>query len=122
MKSPELSKVDIWGTFPSSSGNLNQELEELKERCRYLTDKPMKNPLFIRHKPLSKRHHTPHETRLSEGCVKHFNSVILNPYYRNRVKDKTGCVIDDYVTNSISFETARSLLLKAVQRVLFYLH
>lgn len=113
MKNQELRNVDIWGTFPSSSGELNEELEELKERCRYLTNKRMNEPLFIRHTHVNKSHHTPHETRLSHGCVKHFDSIILNPYYLKRVKGKAVCVIDDYITNGISFEAARNLLLEA---------
>lgn len=113
MKSPELRNVDRWGIFPSSSGNLNEELEELKERCRYLTNKRMKEPLFIRHTAVGKSHHTLHETRLIQGCVKHFDSIILNPYYSSRIKGQVVCVIDDYTTNGTSFETARNILLKA---------
>lgn len=113
MKNPELRKVDIWGTFPSSNGNPNEEQEELKERCRYLTGKQMNKPMFFRHIPVSKSHHTPHETRLITGCTKHFDSITLNPYYASRVRGKTVCVIDDYITNGTSFETARNLLLKA---------
>lgn len=121
MKSPELREVNIWGVFPSSSGNLNEELEELKERCRYLTYRKMKEPLFIRHIAVGKSHHTPHELRIRQGCVKHFASVILNPYYSSRVKGKVVCVIDDYTTNGISFETARNLLLEAGARKVIFI-
>ncbi|PEA83814.1 phosphoribosyltransferase [Bacillus pseudomycoides] len=113
MKSPELRNVDRWGIFPSSSGILNEELEELKERCRYLTNKKMNEPLFIRHTPVKKSRNTDHDIRLKQGCVKHFDSIILNPYYSNKIKGKVVCVIDDYTTNGISFETARNLLLNA---------
>lgn len=113
MKSAELRNVDRWGTFPTSSGETNQEVEELKERCRYLTGKKMNDPIFIRHTRVDKSRHTPYETRISEGCVKHFDSIVLNPYYAKRIKGKTVCVIDDYMTNGISFETARNLLIKA---------
>ncbi|XMA29144.1 phosphoribosyltransferase (plasmid) [Bacillus bombysepticus] len=113
MKSPELRNVDRWGIFPSSSGNLNEELEELKERCRYLTNKRMNAPLFIRHTAVEKSRNTDHEIRLKQGCVKHFDSIILNPYYSSRIKGQVVCVIDDYTTNGISFETARNLLFNA---------
>jgi hypothetical protein len=112
MKSQELRNVDIWGTFTTSSGNLNEELEELKERCRYLTNKRMNEPLFIRHTAVGKSRETL-ETRLSEGCKKHFDSIVLNPFYSRRVKGKVVCVIDDYTTNGISFEAARNLLFNA---------
>ncbi|AZU62568.1 phosphoribosyltransferase [Neobacillus mesonae] len=114
MKNPELRNVDIWGTFPSSSSIINDEVEELKERCRYLTGRKMTQPLFIRHTPVEKSHETAHEIRLTQGCTKHFNSIILNPYYNSsRIRGKVVCVIDDYLTNGPSFETARNLLLKA---------
>lgn len=37
----------------------------------------------------------------------------LNPYYSSKVKGQVVCVIDDYITKGISFETARNLLPKA---------
>lgn len=113
MKNDLLREVGLWGTFPSSTGKINEEVEELKERCRYLTGLKMNEPLFIRHTLVSKSHHTHHSVRLSEGCTKHFNSIHLNPYYSKRIKGKVVCVIDDYTTNGISFETARNLLFSA---------
>ncbi|WP_426414471.1 phosphoribosyltransferase [Bacillus subtilis] len=113
MKSKDLREVGLWGIFPSSSGQINNEVEELKERCRYLTGKRMNEPLFIRHTSVNKSHHTEHNKRLQVGCVKHFESIILNPFYSKKVKGKVVCVIDDYVTNGTSFEAAKNLLLKA---------
>lgn len=117
MKTPELRNVEIWGTFPTSDGTINLELEELKERCRYLTGRRMTEPLFIRHTAVEKSRNTPHQTRIEHGCKKHFNSLMLNPYYNSRrIKGKVVCVIDDYMTNGISFESARNLLLEAGAR------
>jgi hypothetical protein len=114
MKNDLLRKVDIWGVFPTSTGELNPELEELKERCRYLTNRRMKEPLFIRHTGVPKSRATNAQTRLQVGCIKHFDSIHLNPHYDSkRIKGKVVCIIDDYTTNGISFETARNLLLKA---------
>lgn len=116
MKNPELRGVEIWGTFPSSSSTkVNEELEELKERCRYLTGRQMTEPLFKRHTTVSKSRGTDEDERLRRGCKKHFDSIVLNDYYkqRNRIRNKVVCVLDDYLTNGISFETARNLLLAA---------
>jgi len=119
MKNPELREVDIWATFPSSSrSNINEELEELKERCRYLTGKKFSEPMFKRHTTVGKSHHTNDEERLRVGCKKHFDSIVLNDFYKqkNRIRGKVVCVLDDYLTNGISFETARNLLLEAGAR------
>jgi hypothetical protein len=117
MKDPVLRNVEIWGTFPTSNGTVNEELEELKERCRYLTRRRMTEPLFIRHISVEKSRNTPHDTRLNQGCKKHFDSITLNPYYNSsRIRGKVVCVLDDYMTNGISFETARNLLLQAGAR------
>lgn len=113
MKDPELRSVDVWGVFPTSTGSTNEEIEEMKERCRYLTGKRLNEPIFIRHKAVDKSHYTPHEERLKVGCVKHFESIILNPYYAKKLKGKSVCIIDDFLTNGTSFETARNLLLQA---------
>lgn len=113
MKDQILRETDIWGVFPTSSGVINEEVEELKERCRYLTGKRMKEPLFIRHTSVRPSRETNHHKRLEDGCKKHFDSIVLNPYYKNRIKDKTICIIDDYITNGTSFETVRNLLISA---------
>ncbi|MFB8426439.1 hypothetical protein ACFC4S_30995 [Priestia megaterium] len=119
MKSPELREVEVWGTFPSSSSTKdNEELEELKERCRYLTGRRLAKPLFIRHTTVPKSRGTNDEERLRIGCKKHFDSIVLNKYYKenNRIRGKVVCVLDDYLTNGISFESARNLLLAAGAR------
>lgn len=120
MKDTELRNVDIWGVFPTSSGSINEEIEELKERCRYLTGKRNKEPIFKRHTTVNKSHETSHHTRLSVGCIKHLNSINLNPFYSKKIKGKTICIIDDFLTNGTSFETARNLLVKAgAEKVIF---
>lgn len=113
MKSDDLRNVDIWGVFPTSSGAINNEIEELKERCRYLTGKRYNQPIFLRHTSVKKSHETRHDERLNVGCVKHLESIIINPYYNKKLKGKKICIIDDYLTNGISFETARNLLINA---------
>lgn len=113
MKDSDLRNVDIWSVFPTSTGRPNNEIEEIKERCRYLTGKRNNQPIFIRHTVVDKSHFTHHDKRLEVGCAKHFNSVMLNPNYKKKIKGKTICIIDDFLTNGISFETARNLLLKA---------
>ncbi|WP_342488520.1 phosphoribosyltransferase [Cytobacillus sp. FSL W7-1323] len=113
MKDSDLRNVDIWGVFPTSNGDNNNEIEEIKERCRYLTGKRNNKPIFIRHTVVDKSHYTHHDNRLKIGCSKHFNSIMLNPFYTKKIKGKTICIIDDFLTNGISFETARNLLLNA---------
>lgn len=113
MKDDDLRGVDIWGVFPTSTGTFNNEIEELKERCRYLTGKRYNEPIFIRHTGVQKSHETNHAERLGMGCTKHLESIIINPYYKKKLKNKKICIIDDYLTNGISFETARNLLINA---------
>ncbi|MCK8454652.1 phosphoribosyltransferase [Bacillus safensis] len=114
MKSSELRSVDLWGVFPSSGKIVNEEVEDLKDSCRYLTGRQINKPVLIRHTTVEKSHHTPNHVRLDVGCVKHFDSIILNPDVK--VKNKVVCLIDDYLTNGTSFETARNILLNAGAR------
>lgn len=111
MKSSLLRSVDLWGVFPSSGNNVNREVEQLKDSCRYLTGKKIDKPVFIRHTPVQKSHYTDNQVRLEVGCEKHFKSIILNPNIK--IKNKVVCIIDDYLTNGTSFETARNILLNA---------
>ena len=120
MKSDDLRKIDIWGIMPSSGSTLNEDMLEIKERCRYLTGKRVREPLFIRHTVVPKSHYTSHDERMRIGSSKHLDSININPYYRGKLSGKTVCILDDYVTNGQSFEALRNLLLKAgVARVIF---
>ena len=120
MKSDDLRKIDIWGIMPSSGSTLNEDMLEIKERCRYLTGKRVREPLFIRHTVVPKSHYTSHDERMRIGSSKHLDSININPYYRGKLSGKTVCILDDYVTNGPSFEALRNLLLKAgVARVIF---
>ncbi|GAE36468.1 phosphoribosyltransferase [Halalkalibacter akibai] len=109
---PMFKEVDIWSVMPSSSTDINEDLWALKERARILMGKRLVNPLFIRHTEIKKSHHYTNITdRLY--CDRHFQSIKINPEYRNKIKGKVICVLDDYLTNGTSFESIRTLLIKA---------
>lgn len=121
MKDEDLRKIDIWGVMPSSDCELNSDMVEIKERCRYLTAKRMKEAIFIRHTGVNKSHFTSPDERLRIGASKHLESIMINPYYRTRLKGKTVCILDDYITNGISFEALRNLLIAAgVEKIYFF--
>lgn len=112
----EFENTDIWAIMPSSGTEYNSEMMNIKEKIKYqfkgrydTTDQP----LIIRYKPVGKSHLTPRRERLHKGAAKHLESIHLNPYYRHKLKDKVVTVLDDYVTNGISFESIRNLLKEA---------
>lgn len=121
MKSDNLRKIDIWGIMPSSSTRLNDDMLEIKDRCRYLTNRRMKKDVFIRHTAVTKSHQTSYEIRRNVGAKKHLDSIMINPELKGRLKGKTVCILDDYVTNGISFEALRNLLLnEGVEKIYFF--
>ncbi|OJG83688.1 hypothetical protein RV14_GL000922 [Enterococcus ratti] len=113
MKSDELRQISIWGIMPSSGLALNEDMLEIKERCRYLTNVKNKNPLLTRHTAVEKSRTTEHGRRLEIGAKKHLDSIKLNPVYKGKLEGKTVCILDDYLTNGSSFEAVRNLLMKA---------
>jgi len=120
MKNDDLREIDIWGIMPSSGSILNSDMIEIKERSRYLTGKKLVEPLFIRHTPVQKSHYTSFDERMRIGSGKHLNSININPFYKSKLRGKTICILDDYVTNGTSFEALRNLLLKAgVEKIIF---
>ncbi|MBC1753411.1 phosphoribosyltransferase [Listeria seeligeri] len=120
MKSDELREIDLWSIMPSSGTTLNEDMLEIKERCRYLNGRKKKSPLFIRHKRTRKSHETSTEERLRIGAKKHLETINLNPEYKKFIKGKVVCVIDDYITNGASFEALRNILIKAgAKKVIF---
>lgn len=120
MKSDDLRNIQLWAIMPSSGSTLNSDMIELKERCRYLTGRYHTEPLFIRHTPVKKSHNTRFNERLLVGASKHLDSININPFYKGKLKGKTVCILDDYVTNGISFESLKNLLIAAgVEKIIF---
>lgn len=120
MQQEELYDIDIWAAMPSSGFESSEILNDLKDRCRYLTGKRMTEPLLIRYKRIAKSHEMERNERLALGARRLFDSVKVNPYYRRKLKGKTICVIDDYVTSGATTEMARNLLEKAgVKKIIF---
>ena len=122
--------IDIWGIFPSSSGDLStNEMFNFKERVRYFMNGrvPYTNADFkkypnilIRHTATSKSHFDNFQTRINYGATKHLNTICLNPAYKNKLSGKNVCIFDDYLTHGNSFECARNLLKAAgVNKIIF---
>src|SRR5699024_2191542 len=115
--------VDYWGSFPSSDlENTNTSVSFLKEAVRKIVNgKPKRGPeLFIRSTSIKPKHKSRTELRLSNKSDQDFDTLIINPKLINKIEGKVICIIDDYITNGYSAETAKHLLFKAgVKRVIF---
>lgn len=109
----------LWGVYPSShSTNDDTEvLSEFTHRLRTTVSRARLSvrgePLFVRHKPSTKR---------SGGGVgdrtdptNQIETIHLNPYYKSnkRLKGKRVIVIDDCTTYGVSFGVAAALLREA---------
>lgn len=120
MQYEELYNIDYWAAMPSSGTEPSEVLVEFKDRCRYLTGKKISKPLLIRYKKIKKSHSLPREERIKLGASRLFDSVKVNPYFKGKLKGKTICIIDDYVTNGATTEMARNLLEKTgVKKIIF---
>lgn len=120
--------VDFWGTFPSSTaGKLDTSASFLKEAVRKIvgglpqakrgTGEPVE--IFIRHNNMQSKHSSG-AIRLINKCSKDFETLILNPSLKGRIRGKVVCIIDDYITNGYSAEAAKHILLEAgASRVIF---
>lgn len=110
--------VSTWCIFPSSSTTLSPMMMEFKERVRYMRSSrepsnTIQNNLFIRHSAVEKSHEQGSEIREAKAAGLHFGSIMLDPAYSNKIKNKTVCIFDDYLNYGNSFEACRHLLLKA---------
>ncbi|MCP8876526.1 hypothetical protein ACEE24_06675 [Latilactobacillus curvatus] len=120
MQYEELYNIDYWAAMPSSGTEPSEVLVELKDRCRHLTGKRVSEPLLIRYKKIEKSHYLSPEERIKMGASRLFDSVTINPYFKGKLKGKTICLIDDYVTNGATTEMARNLLEKTgVKKIIF---
>lgn len=122
--------VNDWACFPSSSsGNItSNEMYKFKEvvRCMMKGGTPRNSAytsypnLFVRYKDNIKTHSLSSYERTQIGATTHFDTIHINPAYRDKLKGRKVCVFDDYLTHGNSFEAARNLLRKAgVSNIIF---
>lgn len=116
----EFSQVHYWGVYPSSSTDINEDLEYFKDKARQSYKGISKEPILIRTTSVQKRHLKGRDARIAEGCDSQLGSIEINPYYKGKLKGKCICIIDDFTTYGTSCETARALLEAAgVARLIF---
>ena len=114
--------VQDWAIAPSSSTELNQVMRDLKERVRLMMYGRKPEPIFLRHTAASKSMYDSQMARRYNNnyCQKHFQTIIVNPVYKKKLKNRVVCVIDDYLTNGNTFETLRNLLVACeVKKIIF---
>lgn len=116
---PEFREIKDWAIMPSSGIELNKDMWLFKEKARELMNGKKMEPIFIRHTATFKSH-DPRNAAFRLPCDRHFDTIVLNDKYKGKLKGRTVCVFDDYLTNGTTFETARNLLKKeGVKKVFF---
>ena len=117
----DLREIDYWGVYPSSNANTwNEDLVAFKEEARKIYKTREQEEIFIRKSNARKRHQMNKRHRKDEGCNSQFNTIILNPKYKGKLKGKTVCIIDDFTTYGSSCETSRILLNKeGIKKLVF---
>lgn len=121
---PYFDKIDYWGTFPSSKpDNTVTSVSFLKEAVRVLIDgKPRRGPeILIRQMPMKSKHNSSSTLRLINKSDKDFDTLIVNPALVDKIKGKVVCIIDDYITNGYSAESAKHLLFNAGAKEVVFL-
>lgn len=116
----EFRDIKDWGIFPSSGINFNEDLNDFKEKARKLMNGKKVDPILIRHKATWKSHESKALGKDRLPSDRHFETIIINPVYKNKLKDRVVCIFDDYLTNGTSFEATRNLLLhEGVKKIFF---
>lgn len=107
----------MWGTFPSSSSNNqdNEVLSDFTHRLRTTVSAvrlaKRGEPLFIRHRPSSKRSYGGGGDRTNPS--EQIETLHINPAYRKQIRKRNVIMIDDCTTYGLSFGVAAAFLRKA---------
>lgn len=117
---PEFREIKDWGIMPSSGKDLNQDMLLIKEKARELMNGRKKEPMFFRHTQTWKSHEAWQNGFDRKPCDRHFDTIILNPYYKGKLKNRTVCIFDDYLTYGTTFEAARNILLSEKVKKVFF--
>lgn len=120
VSSPYLRDVQNWGIFPSSTTTFNEEMLNFKDHTRYIMNGKTSKPIFLRSQPVQKSHYISNAA-IRIPCNRHLDTIYINPYYKNKLTNRTVCIFDDYLTNGTSFETARNLLLNAGVKKIYFI-
>lgn len=113
-KLKEFEGVKFWSSFPSSKGEPSENMQSIEKEIRSFKKQIGKNKkrgfgdIFIRTIPIDASHKISREERI--GCERHFDSIILNSQYKNKLEGKKVCILDDYATNGTTSEVCRNLL------------
>jgi len=109
----ELRDINYWGIYPSSTTAINEDLDYFKERLRKMYSCKTDEQILIRSREVSRRHSSDKTQRIADGCDSQFGSIIVNDYYKKKIRGKNICIIDDFTTYGSSCETTRHLLTQA---------
>lgn len=85
--SKTFDNIDIWGIFPSSSTKLNPEMLNFKEQVRVISNKKKADNILIRHTATDKSHYIDEAIRIKVGSARHFETICLNPVYKNKLQN-----------------------------------
>ena len=122
LMSKTLAEFDYWDIYPSSGkDSVNSDLLNFAKKTSHTFGKTFQTErIFLRTKNSVVRHMLSLHKRLEDGCNEQFKTMIINPYYKNKLKGKNICIIDDFTRHGTSCETARLLLLEAgANKILF---
>lgn len=115
-------QVKYWGTFPSSNpNNTNTSISYIKEAVRVLMDGMPQNEkeILIRYKEMCPKNRSG-LSRLEYKCNKDFETLMVNPELKGKLDNEVVCIIDDYMTNGYSAESAKHILFAAgAKKVIF---
>lgn len=116
----EFRDIKDWAIMPSSGVELNEDMLLFKEKARELMNGRKPEPIFIRHTATLKSHERYKNGVNRYPCDRHFDTIILNPKYKGKLKGRVVCVFDDYSTYGTTFEVARNILLnEKVEKIFF---
>jgi hypoxanthine phosphoribosyltransferase len=66
------------------------------------------------------RHNMSPTARVEDGCDDQFRTMVINPFYKDKLAGKNVCIIDDFTRHGTSAETVRHMLKQAgVNKILF---
>jgi len=108
----------LWGVFPSSTSNNSDSevLSDFTHRLRTTVSNVRMarrgEPLFIRHRPSTKRSAAGAGVDRLDPCEQ-VETIHINPAYSTNVAGRNVIVVDDCTTYGVSFGVAAGLLKKA---------
>lgn len=108
-----LFEADLWTTYPGHEGKTSKEMASFLKYAAKLFRRAYHDDVFIRHTPAMHSVDARNQGGIALATQNQMDTIHLNPEHADKVAGKKVLLFDDNITDGVTMDVARNMLLKA---------